>query len=237
MTDDEEDELVLGVWAALRALEGAVQGLLALAPADPKRPELWVEYNARRQRLDAPALELGVALRAALPDPRARPGESLAERTWAALLIHYDERELANASQRPAGPREPLLQTKHCNLYDGGELFFVYLEDALRSPATPSLVLQLFLFCLRAGFCGRYSSATDPGREALHEELCQRVVKSDAASGALAAVTPQAVPIAGVRFPWSVYALAFAFVVGFWFALESMAETHQASRAGLTCVD
>lgn len=235
MTDDRQDELVLALWFALRKLEGAVRALLERVPAEPQRPELWVDYRESRDRLDPLVVALGAALREALPDSRARPGESVAERVWAAILIHYDERELAATGQRPAGPRAPLLQTQHCQLYDGGELFYAYLEDALRSPATPGVVLQLFLFCLRSGFCGRYSNAEDPEREALHEELCQRVAKEEGASPALAVSTPPAVPIKGMGFPFSVYVVALAFVGSFWLALEAMADTHQASR-GLPCV-
>ena len=57
-----------------------------------------------------------------------------------------------------------------------GEEFFVYLERALRAPAPPTLMLQLFLFCLRAGFCGRYAQLDDPQRMAYVDEHREGIV-------------------------------------------------------------
>lgn len=233
MTDEQQEELDLAAWIALRRLEEAFRRLATLVPATPERLELWTAYRRARAELATPILKLKTALEQALPDPRARAGESSAERTLAAVLIHYDERELATAQGGAAGA-SVLLQTEYCGLYDGGERFFVLLEDALRSPATPGLVLQLFLFCMRSGFCGRYASAGDPERLAHQRELSERVARNPEPSraGGVSAPLPR---IPGQRFPYLVYVAALAVLVGVWFGLNSLATAHQTAHRGLDC--
>lgn len=241
MTNEEQEGLQLDVWFALRELDQRVEDLLSASPpeapasaVDPEPPELWEDYQSIRARLRGPVLDLQATLQRALPEPRARAGESLAHRIWAAILIHYDERELNRIRHHAGRPRLLLLQTEHCDLYDGGEQFFVYLENALRTPGTPSLVLQLFLFCMRAHFCGRYASPAEPERMAYEAELCRRVAeeREPARAQGASALPP---PLPGVAFPFGVYAVALAFSMGVWFALEAMADVHQAARSGLTC--
>jgi type VI protein secretion system component VasF len=233
MKDEEQEELELAVWVALRRLEEAFRRLGTLVPQKPEQIELWTGYRRARADLAAPILKLKTALERALPDPRARPGESNAERALAALLIHYDERELASAQGGAAGA-SVLLQTEFCGLYDGGDRFFVLLEEALRSPATPSLVLQLFLFCMRSGFCGRYPSPADPERLAHQDELCQRVGKRPEPLVAAKAPTPlERIP--GQDFPYLVYLSALTLLAGVWFGLHSLAKAHQAEQSGIHC--
>lgn len=235
MTDEERDELELGVWMALRRLEDAYRRLVALVPQNPERAELWTSYRRARADLAGPILKLKSALERALPEPRARPGDSHAERSLAALLVHYDERELASAQGGAAGAAA-LLQTEYCGLYDGGERFFMLLEDALRSPATPSLVLQLFLFCMRSGFCGRYPSLSDPERLAHQDELCQRVGKRPEPLGTNAAPAPlERIP--GQDFPYLVYLSALTLLATVWFGLHSLAKAHQAEQSGIHCAN
>jgi hypothetical protein len=233
MKDEEQEELELAVWVALRRLEEAYRRLATLVPPKPEQVERWAAYRRARAELATPILKLKAALEQALPDPRARAGESNAERALAALLIHYDERELATAQGGAAGAAL-LLQTEYCGLYDGGERFFVLLEDALRSPATPSLVLQLFLFCLRSGFCGRYPSLDDPERLAHQDELCQRVGKRPEPLG-VAKATPPLERIPGQDFPYLVYLSALALLGGVWLGLHSLAKAHQARQSDIHC--
>ncbi|HTV23316.1 MAG TPA: DotU family type IV/VI secretion system protein [Polyangiaceae bacterium] len=233
MRDEEQEELELAVWVALRRLEEAFRRLGSLAPQKPEPIELWTAYRRARADLKAPIVKLKAALEVALPDPRARPGESNADRALAALLIHYDERELASAQGGAAGA-SMLLQTEYCGLYDGGERFFVLLEDALRSPATPSLVLQLFLFCMRSGFCGRYPNVSDPERLANQEELCQRVGRRPEPLSPPRADAPiERIP--GQEFPYLVYASALALLLSVWFGLHSLAKAHQAEQSSIKC--
>jgi type VI protein secretion system component VasF len=233
MKDEEREELELAVWVALRRLEEAYRRLITLVPHKPEQIELWTAYRRARADLAGPILKLKAALEQALPDPRAREGESHAERALAALLIHYDERELSSAQGGAAGA-SVLLQTEYCGLYDGGERFFVLLEDALRSPATPSLVLQLLLFCLRSGFCGRYPSPADPERLAHQEELCQRVGKRPELLGVPKTTAPlERIP--GQDFPYLVYVSALALLASVGFGLHTLAKAHQAEQSGIHC--
>jgi hypothetical protein len=233
MKDEEQEDLELAVWVALRRLEEAYRRLVTLVPQKPEQIELWTAYRRARVDLAAPILRLKAALEQALPDPRARPGESNAERALAALLIHYDERELASAQGGAAGA-STLLQTEYCGLYDGGERFFFLLEDALRSPATPSLVLQLFLFCMRSGFCGRYPSLADPERLAHQDELCQRVGRHpEPVAPAKPAAPLERIP--GQDFPYLVYASALALLACVWLGLHSFAQAHQAEQGSIRC--
>lgn len=233
MRDDEREELELAVWVALRRLEEAYARMLALAPARSEQVELWVPYRRARAELGGPILKLKTALERALPDPRAREGEAQADRALAALLIHYDERELAFAQGGGAGA-SVLFQTEYCGLYDGGERFFILLEDALRSPATPALVLQLMLFCMRSGFCGRYQSLDDAERAACQNELSQRVGKPPEPIVAPRTAAPlERIP--GRNFPYLVYLIALAAIAGVWLGLSEMARSHQRARTDIRC--
>jgi len=232
MKDEEREGLELAAWVELRRLEEAYRRLLALVPARPEQLELWVAYRRARAELAGPIMRLKAALHHALPDPRAREGESHADRAFAALLIHYDERELTFAQGGGAGA-STLLQTEYCGLYDGGERFFVLLEDALRSSATPPLLLQMLLFCMRSGFCGRYPSLTDPERVAHQNELCQRVGKPPEAPAAPKAAEPLE-RIGGMGFPYLVYLAAVAALVAVWFVLHEVANGHE-EKSGIAC--
>jgi type VI secretion system (T6SS) protein DotU len=237
VTPERQQEWELGVWFALRRLDADFNAMLARAPQSSARPELWADYQRARGSLTPRIATLETALALALPDLRARPGESVWERILSAILIHYDERELAVVGQQTSMPRAALLQTEHCGIYDGGERFFDQLEDALRAASTPRLVLQLFLFCMRAGFCGRYADASHPERMACQEELCRRVAKDRGARRQHAPARARRTRIQGVGFPYPVYVVAVACVLGVWFALGALAEAHQAARSGLQCVD
>jgi hypothetical protein len=236
MTPERQQEFELGVWFALRRLDAAFNAMLARAPVSSARPELWADYQRARGLLTPQIALLKTALELALPDPRAAERESSAWHVFSAILIHYDERELAVVGQKTASPRVELLQTTHCEIYDGGELFFSQLEDALRAASTPRLVLQLFLFCMRAGFCGRYPDASHPERLACQAELCRRVAKDRGAPRQQEPARPRRTRIEGIGFPYPVYVVAVACVLGVWFALGALAEAHQAARGGLQCV-
>jgi type VI protein secretion system component VasF len=231
---DEQQELVeLEVWFALRRLDDAFERLSSAVGSQPRRPELRVDYAKARAALAAPIVSLRAALERALPEPRALPGESYAERIFAALLIHYDERELAQSSGFSGAGAAELLQTEYAQLYDGGEQFFVFLERALRAPAPPNLVLQLFLFCLRARFCGRYPNLADPERLAYQDELSRRVGKrpSEASDASLAPAPLER--IEGANFPHLLYVSGVVALVLVWFGLNSVADAHQSARTGL----
>ena len=233
MLDEQQELLELEVWFALRRLDEIFERSLAALSIQPRRAELRVDYAKAREALGAPIEALRAALERALPEPRALPGESCAEITFAALLIHYDERELAHGGGLSSSSGGELLQTQYAHLYDGGEQFYVYLERALRSPAPPSLMLQLLLFCLRAGFCGRYAQLDDRERLAYVDELSRRVGRPPSSSSEVAWPVPPVERIQGARFPFLLYAAGVLSLVLVWLALNSVADAHQSARTGL----
>jgi hypothetical protein len=233
MPSEEQEVQELEVWFAVRRLDEAFQRSLKVASVEPHQAELKVDYTKARKALDAPIEVLRVMLQRALPEPRALPGESSAEITFAALLIHYDERELERGGQLSASDGGVLLQTKFARLYDGGEEFYVYLERVLRAPSPPSLVLQLFLFCLRAGFCGRYAKTDDPQRMAFVDELSRRVGKPPSSTSDVSWPVPPLERIRGANFPYLLYAAGVLSLVLVWLALNSVADAHQSARTGL----
>lgn len=232
MLDEQQELAELEVWFALRRLNDTFERALTLLGVQPRRAELRVDFTKARESLGAPIEALRAALQRALPEPRALPGQSYAEVIFAAVLIHLDERELAHGGELSAASGGVLLQTQYADLYDGGEEFFVCLERALRAPAPPGLVLQLFLFCLRAGFCGRYPELDDPGRLAYVDELSRRVGKPPAASE-VSWPAPALERIAGARFPFLLYVAGVLALVLVWLALNSVADAHQSARTGL----
>ncbi|MGC4067275.1 MAG: DotU family type IV/VI secretion system protein [Polyangiaceae bacterium] len=231
----------LEVWSALRDLEEQFGRLLSRVGDAAQRREAVVGYVNARRELDEPIERLREHLVRALPEPRALRGESWVEQIFAAILIHFDERELGFDERLPR-MNATLLQTEYANLRDGGERFYVFLERALRSRVTPPLVLQLFLFCMRSGFCGRFPTAEDPERLAYVTELTDwvspsRVGGSDAPRG-----TPQGVPqvsaIGGRRFPIGNYVVAAFVLFVLWSSLQVAASVHEVHLVGMTsCED
>jgi hypothetical protein len=233
MLDEQQELLELEVWFALRRLDETFERSLSLSSREPRRAELRVDYIKAREALAAPIDALRAALERALPEPRALPGQSSAEIIFASLLIAYDERDLARGGELSAASGGVLFQTQYAGLYDGGEEFFVYLERALRSPAPPSLMLQLFLFSLRAGFCGRYPQLDDPQRLAYVDELSRRVGKPPASTGEVSWPVVPLERIQGARFPYLLYAAGVLSLVLVWMALNSVADAHQSARTNL----
>jgi len=52
----------------------------------------------------------------------------------------------------------PLLQKELFQIEDAGEVFFEILDDILPKPQTPTFVYEVYFFCIRYGFRGRYES-------------------------------------------------------------------------------
>jgi hypothetical protein len=221
------------VWFILRRVEAAFQRLWASKPREADRPELWGAYFQQRQELPLLINELKLTLERALGSHGDKEGP--AERCLAALLIQYDERELSYLGSAQPAQGLPLFQTMFCGYYDGGERYYRYLEDALRAQDTNPLVLEVFLFCLRSGFCGQFLLPEHPARLAFSRELCQRV---------LGKVTPNTSEpkapvrcIRGQRFPFQYYLVAATVVLGLWLGLRSLAADHEYSRIGISTCD
>lgn len=71
------------------------------------------------------------------------------------LVLHVDE--LAAEALAAAGTEWRPLQLDFFDVDDGGELFFSTLDQVLGADETPPLVLEVFLYCLRDGFVGRFA--------------------------------------------------------------------------------
>jgi len=52
----------------------------------------------------------------------------------------------------------PLLQKELFDLEDAGEVFYEILDDILSKPQTSTFVYEVYFFCIRYGFRGRYES-------------------------------------------------------------------------------
>lgn len=53
----------------------------------------------------------------------------------------------------------PLLQKELFKIENAGEVFYDILEDVLNKPQTPTAVYEVYYFCLRCGFRGRYENS------------------------------------------------------------------------------
>lgn len=221
------------VWFALKDLEDAFEVLSHAAPSTPKqraRAELWSDYAARRGELEKPIRALESCLLQAFGSEAG-----YAERALCALLIHYDERELSWVDRDNTGLPMPLFQSHYCNVYDGGERFYVYLEDALRASRTPPLLLQLFLFCLLGGFCGRYISVDDAERREKVRELRKRVGVLVNSPGNVQVISPPVLPsIPTVPFPMRYYLAAVLAVLGLWFGFRWVASYQQNHESSIS---
>jgi type VI protein secretion system component VasF len=72
------------------------------------------------------------------------------------LVAHYDEfiRRLILTSDQLNWPS---FQEEFYKLDDAGDIFYDLLDDVLTKPETLPLVYEVYFFCLRDGFLGRYS--------------------------------------------------------------------------------
>lgn len=52
----------------------------------------------------------------------------------------------------------PLLQKELFQIDDAGEVFYEIMDDILLKPQTPLFIYEVYYFCLRYGFRGRYES-------------------------------------------------------------------------------
>lgn len=250
--DEEELALELPVWGVLRKLDAEFALAAKQARSEARRPELWQAYLEERAKLEAVIEELTMRLEQALPEGTrsADAHEPSWKRCLAAVLIYYDERELRLLSALHVEHPPRLWQTRYCQIYDGGERFFSYLEDALRSPATPPLVLRVFLYCLRSGYQGKYAEwtgregalrdddSTQPereddirvaraGRDAYLSELRARVAPKESLAVEQSAPRRQVARVHGVGFPYTDYLIALAVVLAVYLGLKTAAASHQ----------
>ena len=221
-------EAELNVWFALRKLDEQFTELLSSVPKTAGLVEQWESYRRRRKTLAEPIAVFKKALELALP-PDPNPAlRDLDRRCFAALMIHYDERELVAIGEEGRNRASGLLQSEHCEINDGGARFYAYVETALALALTPQLVFQLLLFCLQGGFCGKFANQGDIERQNYVDKLSQRVlenVRGDLSQADAARAARRR--IEGVGFPYSYYVLGAVVFACVCLMLISRARTHQ----------
>ncbi len=126
----------------------------------------------------------------------------------AALSIYLDERVLRRlAANRMLEWRHLQLDVIHSS--EGGDLFYRIVDRLIASPKTTPLVLEVYHFCLRDGFLGRF--AHEPGKI---EDYERRLAARIPAPPEPAAPPPSPTPDAPhVRSPILYYAVTAALVL------------------------
>lgn len=73
------------------------------------------------------------------------------------LVIHFDEMVMRRLSKEEQ-TRWQLLQKDLFNINDGGDVFFDFINERLRTSDTPLMVFEVLYFCLSDGFIGKFSN-------------------------------------------------------------------------------
>jgi type VI protein secretion system component VasF len=143
-----------------------VEAILARALGDASgAPDLAALRTTLRRRIEG----LRVALGASLPADQAM--EALVP-----LVFLIDERVLERLADGRLGRGLGwiLLQRDLFPGEDGGDVFFERADDLLRGEEAPGFLVEVYLFCLHAGFQGRH--ADDPEALARYKaQLAARV--------------------------------------------------------------
>jgi type IV/VI secretion system ImpK/VasF family protein len=133
------------------------------------------------------------------------------------IVVYVDE--LVKLSTSGASNRWEPLQSLIYNVDNGGELFFTILEERLEQQETNPLVLEIFYYCLAAGFTGAYQRDSKK-LESFQSRLAGRFLPPPAGEND-PVEAPHDVKI--VTFPWEFYALAFAVVLAVYLVLSWLA--------------
>lgn len=73
------------------------------------------------------------------------------------IVAQIDE-IIQNNILSPVDVSWPLLQKELFQVENAGEVFYEILEDVLNKPQTPTSIYEVYYFCLRYGFRGRYEN-------------------------------------------------------------------------------
>ncbi len=73
------------------------------------------------------------------------------------IVAQIDE-IIQNNILNPVDVSWPLLQKELYQIENAGEVFYEILEDILNKPQTPTSIYEVYYFCLRYGFRGRYEN-------------------------------------------------------------------------------
>ncbi|HKE15795.1 MAG TPA: DotU family type IV/VI secretion system protein [Kofleriaceae bacterium] len=120
------------------------------------------------------------ALREALEgrlDPELTEALGLWQKHLAMIAItsFADERERCALGPLADAWRLPLLQSELVEIDDGGDRTFAQLEELLRRADVHALIFEMHLYCLRAGFVGRFRDRRHD-LERLQARVAERVV-------------------------------------------------------------
>ena len=121
----------------------------------------------------------------------------------------------------------PPLQWELYQVADAGDVFFELLDNALSKPETLPLIYQVYYFCLKDGFCGRYSGNPDQIAEYLRK-LAKHIDLQPLPSSPASEVAP--VNKAYFRIPnHFYYTVAAGLLIAFYFLLCNLASNCQPS--------
>jgi type IV/VI secretion system ImpK/VasF family protein len=140
-----------------------------------------------------------------------------------AIVAFTDERERVALGPLAEAWRLPLLQTELFEIDDGGDRFFAQLEQLLGRADVHALIFEIHLYCLRAGFVGRYRERRHD-LERLQARVVARVRGAEPRRAALVVPTPPAPPraprIGFIGFPLRYYLGALGAAVALFIGLR-----------------
>jgi type IV/VI secretion system ImpK/VasF family protein len=131
------------------------------------------------------------------------------------LVLYLDEHVMAELTV-PDRLSWPLLQERALPTEDGGDVFYDRLDKLLRPPAAPSMLLEVYAYCLDAGFRGRYDDSDDRDKARIAQyrrdiaAVLAPVAATSAPPGAAGAGSPK-LPASGR--PAAVYYAVTALIV------------------------
>jgi hypothetical protein len=105
-------------------------------------------------------------------------GELQANHCLVPLVIAIDERERLALDTLVKRWRLPALQYELLEIDDGGDRFYDQLDENLAGSGLHPLVFELYLFCLKGGFAGRYQGR-ETERQAFVSRLSERIRRED----------------------------------------------------------
>jgi type VI secretion system protein ImpK len=196
-------------WNALLATHRTVRELLnqtlPVPASGAERTTVRIGMEAMRQ-LEQRFLEALNGLRKALASDLSAEQVEEALQPYVFLLDELVLRRLCQAEQ----PLWPLLQQRLFGQDSGGDLFFDLAEARLNHADTPTLLLELFYFCLQAGFEGRHADNAAKLHE-YRERLKARIPRPLAPDAPSTSHAAELMPI--YEFPVRYYLVATLVVV------------------------
>ena len=153
----EEAELLKNLAAARTAIRVSALPEPIATPREGRALELARDLAFREAHPDGPNLvELRAGIRERLLWLKGEFASVLTEHelhyVLLPIVIYVDE--LVTSITRGRASRWEPLQSELYDMGNGGELFYVLLEDHLRKSDTHPFVFQIFYFCLSDGFAG-----------------------------------------------------------------------------------